>query len=186
MLIKTKSDMKKFKITVFLTLSLALAGTGSAWAQDERRDAAREERAQEWADRMTDRMAEAYGLDEGQKKELLEANEAFVKQMGDMPRPDYGRRGHHRRRPAAGCCCGAADYCCDNHRDVRPRRHHLTPEEREARAAEWKKNMEDRKAAFQAYDANLQKIMTKEQYEAYKEKRAERWERMRKWREDRK
>ncbi len=181
--------MKKFKITVFLTLALTLAGTGNVIAQDERRGVAREERTQVWAERMTERMAETYGLDEKQKKDLQEANEIFMQKMGDMPRMRdgryYGHR-HHRRRPSAGCCGEVYDDCCGcHHGHVRAGRHHFTEEERKAMADRWEKTAEDRKAAFQAYEASLQKIMTKDQYEAYKKKQAERWERMHDWRGNR-
>ena len=100
------------------------------------------------AERMTERMAKEYSLDDNQKKQLLEANLAFVEKMGNRP----GK--HHRKKEG--------------------KRPQLTDEQRAERKAEIEKRHEEMKAARTDYDAQLQKIMTKEQYAAYSKKMQER------------
>lgn len=108
------------------------------------------------AERMTERMAKEYALDDGQKKQLLEANLAFVEKMGDRP---MGRRSHIKRggRDCESCVC--------NRTSKRHAKHEK--EERKARRKEMKE-------AHAAYDKQLQGIMTKEQYDAYNKKKQER------------
>ena len=54
----------------------------------------------------------------------------------------------------------------------------MTKEEREKKAAEMKKSRED-------YDAQLKKILTKEQYDSYVKKQAEREKQMKEGRQNR-
>lgn len=54
----------------------------------------------------------------------------------------------------------------------------MTKEEREKKMAEMKKSRED-------YDAQLKKIMTKEQYDSYVKKQAERGKQMKEGRQNR-
>lgn len=159
-------------------------------AQDERKHYS-EERLRLRAEWMALDMAERYNLDEKQVKELTEVNLTWMKQWGDMPRmPRYdGRRNnrprhhvHHRggccespRR--TGCCCEA---CCEDGRHAVERpcyadaRQPLSKEELEKREAERKKAFEERRAARDAYEQSLQKIMTEEQYKAYSERKRRR------------
>ncbi|WP_039968577.1 DUF4890 domain-containing protein [Bacteroides fluxus] len=106
------------------------------------------------AERMTERMAKEYSLDDNQKKQLLEANLAFVEKMGNRP----GK--HHRKENRVAKKEG--------------KRPQLTDEQRAERKAEIEKRHEEMKAARTDYDAQLQKIMTKEQYAAYSKKMQER------------
>ena len=102
------------------------------------------------AERMTERMAKEYSLDDNQKKQLLEANLAFVEKMGNRPvhrRPDM-RKG---KNVCDSCTCNRAG------------KHH---------------KKENRVAVRTAYDAQLQKIMTKDQYAAYSKKMQERKNKM--------
>lgn len=110
------------------------------------------------AERMTERMTKEYSLNDTQKKQLLEANMALVEKMGDRPghrKPDV-RRGKCEKE----CCC-----CCrkaDKRAKKDGKRHQLTDEQRA-----------ERKKARDSYNAQLQKIMTSDQYAAYTKKMQE-------------
>lgn len=183
--------MKTMNLTFVCLLVSLLMGAGSVKAQDSGRDYS-EERLRVRAEWMALNMAERYGLDENQVKELTEANVTWLKQRGETEpfqrfdgRRDYRR--HHRQGHRAyrhGGCCGAprhADYCCeaycaDGHHApdcpyVDGRRAPLSKEEIEKFEAERKKAVEERRAARDAYEQSLQKIMTEEQYKAYTERR---------------
>ena len=188
--------MKTMKLTVVCLLTALFMGVGNAMAQDNRRDYS-EQRLKLRAEMMALDMAERYNLDEKQVKELAEANLEWLQKRGDKPglRPGLhpgdrdrrwaDRRRHHRRDWHRGGCCGAprhADYCCEaycmdgHHAPDCPcydeaRRPALTKEELEQRAAERKQAFEERRAAREAYEKSLQKIMTEEQFKAYQERR---------------
>ena len=101
------------------------------------------------AERMTERMAKEYSLNETQKKELLEVNMAFVQKMGERP----GRMKPEMRQGKKG--------------RKAPR---MSKEDRE-------KMRQEMKASRESYEAGLKKIMTKDQYAAYTKKQAEREQR---------
>lgn len=135
------------------------------------------------AERMTERMVKEYSLNDTQKKQLLEANLALVEKTGNMPmhrRPDM-RKG---KKDSDSCCCAKADkhhkkgdkhHKKDGKLDKRDdKRAQLTDEQRAQRKAEMQKKHEEMQAARTAYDAQLQKIMTKDQYAAYSKKMQER------------
>lgn len=94
------------------------------------------------AEHMTERMAKEYSLDDAQKKQLLEANLVLVAKMGD-----------HKKG--------------DNVTKKEGKRPQLTDEQRAQKKAEMGKKREEMKSARTAYTAQLQKIMTKDQYAAY-------------------
>ena len=184
--------MKTMKLTTLCLLAALLVGAGSVMAQDERRDYS-EQRLKLRAEMMALDMAERYNLDAKQVEELTEANLVWLQNRGDRPdlRPADrdrrwdGRRPHHRRDWHRGGCCGGprhADYCCEaycadgRHAPDCPYfadadRPASTKEELEKREAERKQAVEERRAARQAYEESLQKIMTEEQYKAYRESR---------------
>ena len=101
------------------------------------------------AERMTERMVKEYSLNDTQKQQLLEANLALVEKMGDMPIHRAKAHKHHKRDG---------------------KRHQLTDEQRAQKKAEMEKKREEMKTARIAYDSQLQKIMTEEQYAAYSKK----------------
>lgn len=174
-----------------------LMGVGSVKAQDKRQDYA-EQRLRLRAEWMALDMAERYGLDEKQVKELTEANVTWMKQRGEQPRfrPEGPRNmrphapRHHRHdcrqrtccegpRPAA-CVC---DSCTSGRHQMTDcpyaphpakRQAPLSEEEKMKRETERKQAVEKRRAAREAYEQTLQKIMTEEQYKAYSEQRRER------------
>ncbi|MGI6794360.1 DUF4890 domain-containing protein [Bacteroides sp. KG68] len=119
------------------------------------------------AERMTERMAKEYALNDAQKKQLLEANLALVEKMRDMPkhRKPKMKRGE---RNCNSCCCEKADKC---HKE-----NSLTDEQCAQKKAEMEKKRKEMQDARSAYDVKLQKIMTKEQYAAYTQKFKERKE----------
>ena len=114
----------------FLMVALMLVG-GVAMARGHRKGGDREMDPKARVERMTERMAKEYSLNDAQKKELLEVNTALMD-----------------------------------------------------KAVERKKSRkEEAKASREAYDAQLKKIMTNDQYAAYTKKQAERGEKMRKHRQ---
>ena len=94
------------------------------------------------AERMTERMVKEYSLNDTQKQQLVE-------KMGDMPIHRAKAHKHHKRDG---------------------KRHQLTDEQRAQKKAEMEKKREEMKTARIAYDSQLQKIMTEEQYAAYSKK----------------
>ncbi len=121
------------------------------------------------AEHMTEQMVKEYSLNDTQKQQLLEANLALVEKMGDMPmhrRPDM-RKDKNRND---SCCCAHAD----RHLKKDGKRHQLTDEQRAQQKAEMEKKREEMKTARTAYDSQLQKIMTNEQYAAYNKKMQDR------------
>ena len=187
--------MKTMKLTIVCLLAALFMGAGSVMAQEERRDYS-EQRLKLRAEMMALDMAERYNLDEKQVKELTKANLEWLQKQGNAPglrpgpRPNADRRWadrrHHPRRGwHRGGCCGTprrADYCCEAYcTDGRnaldcpyydeARRPAPTKEELDQRAAERRKTVEERRAAREAYEKRLQKIMTEEQYKAYQERR---------------
>ena len=67
----------------FLLAALLMMG-GMVMAQGPRRGG-QDMDPKTRAERMTERMAKEYSLNETQKKELLEVNMAFVQKMGERP-----------------------------------------------------------------------------------------------------
>ena len=118
------------------------------------------------AERMTERMAKEYSLNDTQKKQLLEVNLTLVEKMGDMPKH---RRGDMRKgKKDCKCACSKTD------------------EQRAQKKAEMTKKREEMTAARATYDAQLQKIMTKEQYATYTKKMQDRKAKMESKRKDHK
>lgn len=136
---------------IILLLVTAFLMGGMAMAQQARRGD-RMPDSKTRAERMTERMAKEYGLNDAQKKQLQEANLALMEKMGDMPmhrRPDMRQDGNDKSGKKEG------------------RRPQMTDEERAKMKAEMEKKREEMGAARTAYDAELQKIMTPDQYAAY-------------------
>ena len=135
---------------------VALMTMTSVQAQDDN-NSARGERRQfdrtEMLKRRTDETVKKYGLNEEQAAKLLELNTKYAGKMGaGMGAPRDGRRGG--ARPDAGR---------DRNRQ-QGQRPGLTEEQRQ----NMEKQRAERQAAMEQYAAELQAIMTPEQYEAYK------------------
>ncbi|MCC8185959.1 MAG: DUF4890 domain-containing protein [Bacteroides sp.] len=134
------------------------------------------------AEKMTERMVKEYDLNETQKQQLLEVNQAFAEKMGERPMGHrHGKKGHPAKVTDAkkgGKDVGVnkgnrekkqgdvarADRDGKRNRTEAPK---LSAEQREKLRAEMKQSRE-------AYNAQLQKIMNADQYQAYAKKQAER------------
>lgn len=140
-------------IAALLLLSTAVKAQENGGQRPERPRMDRTEMIQ----RRTDGVVKKYGLNEEQAKQLLSLNTKFADQMGPRgPRPDGQgmRRGNRGQRPQGG----------DSIRQQRPQRP-------QGEANQQRPQMDDR---MKAYDEELQKIMTPEQYKAYKADQEER------------
>lgn len=115
------------------------------------------------AERMTERMAKEYLLNDTQKKQLLEANMALVEKMGDRP--------GHRKPDARKGKCEKECCCCCQEAGKRAKKVGKRPQLTDEQRAE-------RKKARDSYNEQLQKIMTSDQYAAYTKKMQERKDRL--------
>ena len=145
----------------FLLAALLMMG-GMVMAQGPRRGG-QDMDPKTRAERMTERMAKEYSLNETQKKELLEVNKAFVQKMGERP----GRMKPEMRQGKKGQSQATDSCTCKQDRRKAPR---MSKEDRE-------KMRQEMKASRESYEAGLKKIMTKDQYAAYTKKQAEREQR---------
>lgn len=111
----------------------------------------------ERAEKMTERMVKEYSLNDAQKKQLLEVNLARCEKMDARMSMSPDVNGKKDGKKAP----------------------QMTKEEREKMRAEMKN-------ANDEYNAQLQKIMTEEQYASYTKKQSEREQRMKEGRRERK
>lgn len=159
-----------------LLMIVALLMGGMVMAQQNRRDDKKSD-PKARAERMTERMVKEYSLNDTQKKQLFEANLALTEKMGD--RPMHHRRADMRKgkNESDSCCCAKVGHRKDgkfNKKDGK--RPQLTDEQRAQMKAGMEKQREEMKVARTAYDTQLQKIMTKDQYAAYTKNMKERKE----------
>lgn len=139
--------MKKFGLLMF-----ALMMMGSVVLAQGARRGGEQMDPKVRAERMTERMVKDLSLNDTQKKQLLELNQNWIAKMtGNM---QQGRNKQDNDSTAAK----------KQKREEAPK---MTKEERE-------KMMQEMKVAREDYEAQLQKILTKEQYEAYTKQQAER------------
>ena len=118
------------------------------------------------AERMTERMAKEYELDDKQKAELLELNKEFAGKT-EMPR----MRAHRQGRPQAKAQAnpqGRRGFAAQPQRPMGERKE-LTDEQKAQFKAEAEKKIAERKEAQEKYDKKIKKIFTKKQYKAYEE-----------------
>lgn len=146
--LKRKRMMKR----IVLIWMIAFLMGGMAMAQRARRsDNMPDPKVR--AERMTERMAKEYSLNDKQKKQLLEANVALVEKMGEASRRMDMRKG----KRAKGDCCCCAKSC-----------------ERSEKAGKKDRQADEQRAertkARDSYNEQLQKIMTSDQYAAYTKK----------------
>lgn len=143
----------------FLMMALLLMG-GIVMAQGNRRgNRAMDPKAR--AERMTERMAKEYSLNDVQRKQLLELNMTMAEQMGN--------RSKAMKSSKRGRACVTDSCYCQEHKYKSSK---VSKEDRQ----EMYRKM---KASKEAYDAKLQKIMTQDQYAAYLRNQAQRVEKMR-------
>ena len=146
-------NMKK----IIMAIVAAIALSATAVAQDQNRQE-RERRQQpdrtEMMKRRTAEMVKTYGLNEEQAQQLLELNTKFADRMGGFQRGgNNDRRQQMERRPQRNGQQGDT----------------LNTDEQRQRVS--REGMEDRRKEMEQsreeYAAELQKIMTEEQYKAY-------------------
>ncbi|MBR1556638.1 MAG: DUF4890 domain-containing protein [Prevotella sp.] len=138
---------------VIFTMMAALLVSTSAIAQEEKNDQRPQRKFDktEMIKHRTDETVSRYKLSDKQAKQLLELNTKYADKMGP--------RGHHRHghRPGAG----------------RPQ---MPPKDMKGQRPEppkdgdkMKERRQEMEATMKAYDAELQKIMTSDQYKSYQE-----------------
>lgn len=142
----------------FLMMALLLIG-GVVMAQGNRRGN-REMNPRARAEKMTERMAKEYALNETQQKQLLEVNLAMMEQMGNRS------KAVRSAKKGKGCVTDSC-YC----REYKCKPAKMSKEDKQ-------KMYQEMKASREAYDAKLQKIMTQDQYAAYLRNQAERIQKM--------
>jgi hypothetical protein len=144
---------------VVLAMAAALMMSMGTMAQDEQQQRGnRPERRQmnqtEMVQRRTQHTVERYGLNEDQAKQLLELNKKYAGQMG---RQGGRRMGGPRHRMEM--------------RTDSTQRGRLMPKD-----SLRMRPQPDMRREMEAYDAELQKIMTEEQFKAYKDDQQKRFQ----------
>ena len=136
------------RIMMALVAAIAIGTTAVAQTDQPLRD--KPDKA-EMAKHRTEQMVEKYGLDDAQQSKLLALNTKYADNMGPM----MGGRRHQGPRPEGGMRQGG-----DQHR---------MPEMTEEQRAKMEQHRKERQAAMEAYDKELQDILTADQFKQYKE-----------------
>lgn len=135
----------KFKRIILACVAMfAIGTTVTAQPDQPRREKPDKE---EMIQHRTERMVKKYGLNEAQQKKLLALNTQYAERMKPM-------RGRHHRHHGHGPKPGEGDV----------RRPEMTQEQRD----KMEQHRQQRQAVMEAYDKELQGIMTAEQFEKYK------------------
>lgn len=156
---------------IMMILMAAVLMSTSAVAQEEKQGDRPEKKFDktEMAKRRTDRMVKDYGLNEKQAKQLFELNNKYADKMRPHgPRPHHGPEGGPGRPPKDGKDMKGERPEPPKDKDGK----HMAPP-KDAKHMEHHKKMGE---AMKAYDAELKKIMTEDQFKAYQtdmEKRRE-------------
>ena len=136
-------------------------------AQDAARKPHKKIDMKQRVERMTERMAKDYGLNDAQKQELLQANGELMEKMAKFPKAT--RRPKMKKGGKKCCCC-----CCAHPKPFRNKpsmkkgeRKELTQEQRAKQKANRDEKRKELKVIQDAYDAKLKNIFTKEQYETF-------------------
>lgn len=153
--------MKQF----MMTLVAALFISSAAFAHDKDD---KDTRKQEMIKHRTERTVKDYNLNDEQAKQLLELN---TKYADKMRRPHHGRHhgphGMKGKRPESPHCGGKCE-CPDTPKGDKK------CERPEPPKGDMKEKRAEMQETMKAYDAELQKIMTPEQYKNYKADMAKR------------
>lgn len=132
---------------MILTMAVALMISGSVFAQSENAKRQTPPSKEQIAERMTEGMVKHYGLNDTQKTALLKLNKEYAEKMPmRMGRPG-GPRG---QRPSG--------------EGFRP---DSTQQRQRPSKEEMDKRMEEMKKVRDAYDSELKKILTDDQYKQY-------------------
>lgn len=145
---------------IVMTMLAAALMTSAAFAQDQKEGKRPEKKFDktEMVKHRTDEIVKKYSLNGKQASLLLALNEKYADKMGP------GARGHRHGRP--GMKPGRPERNAEAaESDAKPaKRPELTDEQK----AEMKAQREEHEKVRKAYDAELQKIMTAEQFQQYK------------------
>lgn len=163
---------------VCILLVAILAVSSPLLAQHGGRGGHEQMNPQERSQRMTERMAKEYALTDQQKSELLALNLAWAEKMeanrGDRKpemRPDQKEPKRDKKKMKQGKKgkdCQADNNCC-------PRKEKQKNKQVSQRGSEEReKRGEAMRASRDEYNAQVKKIMTQEQYEAYTAKQLQR------------
>ena len=152
------------QVKTILAVATAIVMSTAVMAQDNNQDKKRERKPMDMTqmvERRTEDTAKKYGLNENQQAKLLELNKKYADQLQPRgrhggPRGQFKEKG--KQRP---------DGQTEATKQEGQQRKQPT-EEQKAQMQQKRKVMEEKMAA---YDAELQEIMTKEQFEAYKKDR---------------
>lgn len=152
-----------------MALAAAMMMSTAALAQDDNKQDPRG-RGQfdrtEMIKRRTDDAVKKYNLNEEQAKQLLELNTKYADRMGPrMGGPRGSRRGGGRPGMRSDQKTDGNTQASPQQRPEGGQRPELT-EEQKARMEEMRKQMEETR---KAYDAEMEKILTPEQFKAYQE-----------------
>jgi len=151
--------MKKIVLAVIAAMTMSI---GSATAQDVQNGKQQERKRmnqKEMIQKRTEETVKQYGLNEEQAGKLLELNKKYAGKL----RGPQGRHPNNMRpggRPERGFEGKMTDMPKDSMKRQGPPQK-IDGEQMKAAREEMRKNME-------AYEAELQKIMSEEQYQAYK------------------
>lgn len=151
------------RISLLMVALLMIGGLAMAQGQRKGDDKRMDPKAR--AERMTERMVKEYSLNDTQQKQLLEVNLAMVEKTGS--RSEGMKSGVKQGKKDK--CTQVTDSCCSKKEGKKAPK--MTKEDRE-------KMRSEANASREAYDVQLKKIMTKEQYNAYTQKQAERQQKM--------
>lgn len=145
---------------MFLTLMAAALVSMTALAQEEKQGQRPEPKFDkaEMVKHRTDETVKRYNLNDKQAQQLLELNNKYADKMGPRP-PHRGHKGGPGRPPKdkGDCKCQCQKPQKDGQRPAPPK---------DEKRAENHKKM---KETMEAYDAELKKIMTAEQFKSYQE-----------------
>lgn len=136
---------------MIMTLMAAVMVSTAAVAQDKDCNKPSEDnnRKQEMVKHRTDKMVEDYQLNDKQAKKLLELNTAYADKMRPPHHGHHGPHGMRGQRPE-------------------PPKDEMKGERPEPPKGDRQDRRKEMMETMKAYDAELQKIMTTEQYEKYK------------------
>ena len=136
---------------MIMTLMAAVMVSTAAVAQDKDCNKPSEDnnRKQEMVKHRTDKMVEDYQLNDKQAKKLLELNTAYADKMRPPHHGHHGPHGMRGQRPE-------------------PPKDEMKGERPEPPKGDRQDRRKEMAETMKAYDAELQKIMTTEQYEKYK------------------
>lgn len=147
---------------MMMTLLAAVVVSTAAIAQDTNGRQPKDDgnRKQEMVKHRTDRLVKDYQLNDKQAKQLLELNTKYADKMGPRHRGHHGPRGMRGQRP---------EPPKGDMKGLRPEppkgdKKGERPEPPKGDRQERRKEMEE---TMKAYEAELQKIMTPEQFKKY-------------------